>query len=74
MCTMCCNYTTASLPFPVIFLLLSHLCHYNECSWDVLQLILIYCYCHKGGVEAQQHYTTDSSIPCFAQANVPTRI
>lgn len=74
MCKMCCNYTAASLPFPVNCLLSSHLCHYSEFSWDLLLLILIHCYCHKGRVEAQQHYTTDSSIAWFAQADVPKRI
>lgn len=36
-------------------------------------LILIYCYCHKGEIEAQQLYTTDASIPWFAQTSVPKR-
>lgn len=75
-CAECaCKYTAASPPFLLNRLHPIHLCHYSECSWDPLQLILIYCcYLHEGGVEAQQVYTLDSSIPWFAQANVPERI
>lgn len=75
-CARCvCKYTAASPPFPVNCLHSIQLCHYSECSWDALQLILIYSITFmKAELKLSGYILLTPVFPGLLKASVPERI